>query len=237
MVAPLLIAWLMVPLVSWHASLCALAFVLVFSSTMERKSRLPYLLLSCTALLAALALAVIQLLWANGWHPLPSQQASFQHWLVVPEGENGISFLLQSFSKIAKHGRKFYADVPWALSIGWTVWAGIHFIKRRSLARQDATVLSLGVGSIIYCLVFSHAVRIHAYQQFYLLPFVAISSALVVSHLYGRLLDRGKRAAVALVVSLALATAISSACRLCRLYGKTDSYAVQATAAIVKQFY
>jgi len=235
--APMFFAWLIVPLVSWHATLCGLAFILTFSATMVAETRRLFLLVSCTALLGALAFAVIQLLWANNWHLFPSQQTSLQHWLVVPAGENRIAFLIQSFTKIAKHGRKFYADIPWALSVGWTVLAGIKLIKRQPLSRPDVTVLSLGIGSIIYCVVFSHAVRIHAYQQFYMLPFIAISSALVISHLYDRLLRYRKSTAIALVMILTVITAISSAYRLSRLYGKNGSYAVQASQAIEKQFY
>ena len=234
---PMSFAWFLLPLTSWHASFCGLAFILAYTTTLAPNSKRIFLLVSCAAFLSALTLVVIQLLWANNWHFHPSQQTSLQHWIVVPDGENRIAFWFDSFFKIEKHGRKFYGNIPWVLSIGWTLVVGTRLIKRQCPSHSEFTLLSLGIGSMIYCAIFSHAVRIHAYQLFYLLPFVAISSALVIADLYRRLLHYRKPVAIAFVTIMAITTTISSLYRLHRLYGKPDSYAVSASQAIKTQFY
>jgi len=233
----LFLAWLLVPIASWHAALSGLVFVLCFCFVVRRHNRKAFLLTSCSALVGSLLIVIVHLLWANQWQVLTSQHTSFFYWLTVPEGENRIAFWAQSLAHAAKHSRRFYADIPWLLSIAWMIWLGVLTIKRRRPRSTELTVLFMGAGSILYCTVFAPAVSSHAYQQFYLLPFIALSSALGLSELYGRVALRRKALAVLLVVLLSLATLRSASRRLYRLYREPGAYAVAASRAIETQFY
>jgi hypothetical protein len=233
----LFLAWFLVPFTSWHASLSALAFVLCFGATMRRDIRLPFLLVACSALVVSLVLVVLQLLWANDWQSLPSQHTSLSHWLAAPDGKGYLRFWVENIECGAKHGRRFYSNIPWLLSIGWVLWLGIRAIKRRPPVAIEYGVLFLGAGSLLYCVVFARAIRIHAYQQFYFIPFVALSSALVVSRLYNRVLRFGRSWAILLVVVLGVGTVGYSLKYLYRLYREPGDYAVKASRSIEQQCY
>ena len=230
-------AWLCVPFTSWHATLCGFAFVCIFATTMPPEQRRTFLWVSCSALLGALFLVFAQLLWANGWQLLPSQKVSTAHWLQAPKDTSWFSFQCDSLQMAAKHGRRFYADIPWALSLVWVAWTAIDAIRRRAPLQREIIVLALFTGPLLYCLLFARAVSIHAYQQFYFLPFVAVASALVVSRLYAGLQKRRKAVAVLLVVILAVLTVRSSLRRLRSVYREPAPYAVEATRSINAQFY
>ncbi len=233
---PISLAWMLTAFSSWHAALAALVFILCFSIVLTPKARHLFLPVSGTVLLGSLALVGGQLLWANHWQWLPSQETAVRHWL-GPEETSLPAFWLKNFTKIARHGCRFYAGIPWLLAFGWTLWAGIRLIRRQRLSDTDVFVLAMGLGSIIYCAVFSRAARIHAYQQFYSLPFIAIASALALSTLYDSLARWRKNAALSLVILLILSTALSALYSLSRLYLKANTYAVEAARAITTQFY
>jgi len=70
------------------------------------------------------------------------------------------------------------------LSIGWLlilVYEGVR--DRRFPGVQERNLLGLGLGSMIYYILFPRAVSFHAYQGFYLIPFVALTSSMALQRL------------------------------------------------------
>ncbi len=48
---------------------------------------------------------------------------------------------------------------------------------------QERNLLGLGLGSMVYFVLFPRAVSFHAYQGFYVIPFVALTSSLALHRL------------------------------------------------------
>jgi len=237
MLIPLFLSWFLVPLTSWHATLSAIVFIFCYGTMMRCDGRMAFLVVACSGLLTSLVLVLLQLLWANHWQSLSSQHVALSHWLAAPEGKRYVAFWMESILQGARQGRRFYGDIPWILSVAWVVWLGVRAVRRKQLEALEYSVLFLGVGSLLYCAVFARAIRIHAYQQFYFIPFVALSSAIVVSRLHGRLRRVGEAWAVLFVVALGIATLAYSVTRLQRLYREPGAYAVKASRDIEQQFY
>lgn len=230
--------WFLVPFASWHAALCGFAFVLIAPAFSERGQRNRFRLVSSGTLLTALALVVIQLLWAGNWQMLSSQQSSLQHWVAAPPGQNAVAAWGGNLLEAVRTGRRFYANTPWGLALGWACWLAMRALRRNGrISRTEMSVLSTGAGSLLYCLLFPRAVQTHAYQLFYFLPFVALSSALAISHLHDLLLRRRQAVAMLFTVIMAAIGILSSLKLLHRLYREPAPYAVKTSRDLAEQCY
>lgn len=231
-----LVSWLLVCFTSWHAALCALIFVILVSTTRESRGRRVYLPASCAVIFLGLLLVGLQILWANHWALHPSQSQSLTHWFSTSADKSWARDYFGNLGHAATHGRRFFAVIPWALCIVWITGVSARALRRDKVADPEILTVALGLGSLLYCICFARAVRIHAYQQFYLLPFVAVSSAWVVSEMHARFSQGGRVRAALFVLVLAVLTVGFSARRLSRIYGKPDAYAVKTTREITEQF-
>lgn len=230
--------WFLVPFASWHAALCGIAFVLIAPAFSEREQRNRFRLVSSGALLTALALVVIQLLWAGNWQMLSSQHSSLQHWVAAPPGQHAVAAWGGNLLEAIRTGRRFYANTPWVLAVGWACWLAVRALRRSGrISRTEMSVLSTGTGSLLYCLLFPRAVQTHAYQLFYFLPFVALSSALAMAQLHDLLQRRRQTVALLFTVIMATVGILSTFRLLHRLYREPAPYAVKTTRELAEQFY
>jgi len=231
-------AWFLVPFTSWHAALCGFAFVLIAPAFGERGQRNGSRLVSGGAILVALALVVLQLLWAGNWQILSSQQSSLQHWVTAQPGQSAASAWAGNLLEAVRTGRRFYANAPWVLAAGWSVWLAVRALRRNgNVSRTEMSVLAVGAGSLLYSLLFPRAVQTHAYQLFYFLPYVALSSALAISHLHDLLQPRHRSVAILLVTVAAIIGSLSTVRLLHRLYREPAPYAVKTSRDLAEQCY
>jgi hypothetical protein len=131
----------------------------------------------------------------------------------------------------------YFANVPFALFLAWC------FLRLRALARRPgelaeaARVLLAGCfGAGLWALLFVRQVALHAYGQFWFLPFEVLAVAeLAVDgwrHLAARPRLRAGLAAAALLGTLA-----STAATLHYRYTTPSSYATRTAAEIAATYY
>ena len=79
---------------------------------------------------------------------------------------------------------KRFAQFPALLSIGWLLTLANDSVRgRRWPGAQERNLLGLGLGSMTYFILFPRAVSFHAYQGFYVIPFVALTSSMALHRL------------------------------------------------------
>jgi hypothetical protein len=77
-----------------------------------------------------------------------------------------------------------YAQLPALLSIAWLLILVNDCVRgRRDPGVLERNLIGLGLGSILYYILFPRAVSFHAYQGFYVIPFVALTSSLALQRL------------------------------------------------------
>lgn len=172
-------AWTFAAFSSWHAVLCVLGWLAVQRDARQRRRVIAAVLW----VIVSAAAAVVHLLWAGGWVFLDSQLNSTGYWFA---GSDGAS-LADRFGFL-RHALSFtinrFAQVPALLSIAWLLAVAYERLRgRRSPDVLERNLLGLGLGSLVYALLFPRAVSFHAYQGFYLIPFVALTSSLALRRL------------------------------------------------------
>jgi hypothetical protein len=166
-------AWTLAAFSSWHAVLCIAGWLL--EQALEMRWRRAAAAFAVVA--GATTLVVVQLLWAGGWMIHPSQSASTRHWFAGSDGASlseRLGFITHTFSM----GLSRYGQIPAILSLTWVVFAISDRVRGKQDRRdQGRGLVGLAIGSVAYLLLFPRAVSRHAYQGFYLLPFVALTSS------------------------------------------------------------
>ena len=77
-----------------------------------------------------------------------------------------------------------FAHLPALLSIVWLLFLVNDGVRgRRWPGVQERNLIGLGLGSMMYFILFPRAVSFHAYQGFYVIPFVALTSSLALQRL------------------------------------------------------
>lgn len=217
---------------SWHAAFWIVGF-LVFTAAGGRAGTRRFAAVNGAAFLLALTLVGVHLWWAGQARPLTGQTESVRHWLSVPAGRSVPDYIVWSLIHAFKHGAKFFGLLPCLLSACWLVRVLVLQVGHRRPHPRERVLLGFWVGSFAYSLVFFAAVRVHPYQQFYLLPFVAITSGLLLWR-WTRFLSR--RAAAATVAAAVLVTIAASAGFLVYLYTQTYAPTIQRVADIQNQY-
>jgi hypothetical protein len=169
-------AWTFAAFASWHAALCVAGWLAVQAVAGPRRRALAAL----AWVAAAVALVVAQLFWA-GHGALPaSGSASARFWFAGSDGAS-IGDRLGYWNHALGIGIGRYGQLPALLSIGWVAALVVGRLRGRRPDGLEQDVVGLGLGSLVYYLLFPRAVSFHAYQAFYLLPFVALSSSLALA--------------------------------------------------------
>jgi hypothetical protein len=172
-------AWTLAIFASWHAVFCILGWLAMQWDVRPRRR----VLLALLWVVASTALVLVQLLWAGGWALLDSQSRAAGYWFARGDGASmtdRMGFLYHALGFAINR----FAQFPALLSIAWLLFlANDVFRGRRRPSVQERNLLGLGLGSMIYFFLFPRAVSFHAYQAFYVIPFVALTSSMALHRL------------------------------------------------------
>ncbi len=227
-----LACWMLALFASWHAAFCIVAWLLL---RWDREHRLR-MTVSLAFILLTAGLAGLHLFWASHWQGIPSQAESIGHWSFCGSGAS-LAASASALQHAVGIGIGRYAYLPAVLAILWIVFLVKDRVSgHQPLSVQDRGLLGLCAGSVVYAVVFPHAVGNHAYQGFYLIPFVALASSLAIKRLCrygtGRAFGTGRWMPLLL---LALTCTLGVGMTL-RMYAKVSPGAVKAAAAITGQY-
>jgi hypothetical protein len=228
-----IICWMLALFSSWHAAFCIVAWLLV---RWDRQRGLRYTL-ALLAVLLVEGIVILHLYWANGWQALPSQTGSLGHWSWFASGESIVG-ALSSLQHALGIGTGRYAYLPAVLAISW-LWLLLkdRVLGHQSLSIRQRSILGLSAGSVAYAVIFPHAVRNHAYQGFYLIPFVALASSVVISRWCARDHEgRGARFVRLLPPLLLVLTCVLGIATTLHMYRKPSKAAVKAAGDIQAQY-
>lgn len=228
-----LVCWMLALLASWHAAFCIVAWLLL---RWDREHRLR-MTVSLAFVLFTVGLAVLHLFWASHWQGIPSQAESIGHWSIYGAGAS-LAASAASVQHAVGIGIGRYAYVPAVLAMLWIVFLIKDRVSgRQPLSVQDRSLIGLCAGSVVYAILFPRAVGNHAYQGFYLIPFVALASSLAIKRLCrgdGTGTAHGARRVISLLL-LAL-TCILGGRLTMRMCAKVSPGAVKAAADINGQY-
>jgi hypothetical protein len=228
--------WVLAGFTSWTAFTLLLGFFLLSAGEAVAERR-PASAAAAWGLgvtgAAAFALVMLQLFWAARG-ATPGVFAAGEHWGVY---RLGWARALDAAARAFDFHRMYFANVPFALFLAWC------FLRLRALARRPgelaeaARVLLAGCfGAGLWALLFVRQVALHAYGQFWFLPFEVLAVAeLAVDgwrHLAARPRLRAGLAAAALLGTLA-----STAATLHYRYTTPSSYATRTAAEIAATYY
>jgi hypothetical protein len=185
---------------------------------------------------ATLALVCLHLLMAGGGS-LPGQERSVAAWLGAGGDGGFLNGYLHSLGTVLDFNRNYYGNVPALLAFGW----GLHRVtllarRRFPPVTEERFVAALGIGQILYMLIFIKAACVHAYHQLNLLPFEALASGIMLSAATRRVQERGWPFARAILPLSMSVMAVSSLVLLNYRYGKISGYAVNASEHLAKQY-
>jgi len=172
-------AWTLAAFSSWHAILCVLGWLVTQWDVKPRRRVYAALLW----VVVSTAIVLTHLFWAGGWVLLDSQSKAAGYWFARGDGvsmTDRLGFLNHALAFIINR----FAQLPALLSIGWLLLLAGECVRgRRSPGVQERNALGLGLGSMLYFILFPRAISFHAYQGFYLIPFVALTSSLALHRL------------------------------------------------------
>jgi hypothetical protein len=171
--------WAVAAFTSWHAVLCVIGWLVMQWDVKPRRWVVGAVLWVVAATLAVLT----HLLWAGGWVLLESQSRSAGYWFAGSDGAS-LAARLGYLNHALGIGINRFAQIPALLSIGWLlalVYETVRAGRRPDV--QQRNLIGLGLGSMVYYLLFPRAVSFHAYQGFYVIPFVALTSSVALHRL------------------------------------------------------
>jgi hypothetical protein len=158
------------------------------------------------------------------------------YWVTPEEGHNFIVSFLLSLFQTFRHGAEYCGVLPWLFSGGWFAWA-LFQRRSRKWSSAEVSLLAMFIGSLGYQLFLFRAAAVHPYQQFYLLPFVAVSSGVVMAGWIARLRSGNRTRLVPLVVVLCvLLTGASSTARLTKLYSVPYGHTLREVESIQREY-
>jgi hypothetical protein len=228
-----LAAWFLAVFASWHAAFCIVAWLLV---RWDRKRPLRTTL-SIMAVLLMVGLAGLHLLWANHGQRIPSQDQSLRHWMLGGDGAS-LATTFGCWRHAVGIGMGRYAYLPAILAIGWLALLVANQVRtRQALSVQERGLIGLSLGSAAYTLLFPRAVSNHAYQGFYLIPFVALASSLAIQRLCQRTgKDSRCLSERASCLGMLTFTCILGIVLTLNMYRRPSPGAIKAAAAIESQY-
>ncbi len=233
-----LFLWVLAGMTSWtsYVILAFLAVLLLFEGRRLDGRRgtaggLPVLLL-VTAFLTGVAV-LTHLLWAAEWQR-PSMLDSAGYWAASSLWNGG---LIGRLGKAFDLHRIYFANVPFLLFL---IWTGLRIgelrggLGRVSPARRF--LLAGSAGCFLWSIIFLRQITVHAYGQFWYLPFESIAVGDMTISLYRRLASR-PRTRLALAMIAVAGTLASSAWFLHYRYTTPGHYAIEASARNHAQYY
>lgn len=228
-----LVTWCLAIFASWHASICIVLWLIV---NWDHKHPLRATL-SLFSVILTFGLVCLHLFWANGIQSIPSQGHALKHWTLGGSGASLVDCVgfLQHAIGI---GIGRYAYLPACLAIAWIVIAIVDRVRRRqSPASQARRLVGLSLGSVVYAMLFPRAVNNHAYQGFYLIPFVALASSVTLQRFCGHPRGESQHNCKTLCgFTLLILTCLLGVLLSFKMYTKVSQGAVKATHDIERQY-
>lgn len=227
-------AWTLAIATSWTSTvlLAALAGLFLIESRRDGRpgSARAAAALGATALIAP-SLVALHLLWAGRWAP-PTFTAAAGHWGATSFSPAG---LLRTLAVVFDFHRIYFANVPFALFLAWLFVRARRLLRGGGAAESDRILLAGSVGATLWAIVFARQVSIHAYGQFWFLPFEALAVADLAAEAWGRLGSRRtlRGALAALAVT---GTLVSTAAQLRYRYTHPHDYAIRAARERIETY-
>lgn len=226
------ISWFLAIFSSWHA-IFVITGLIIHAVCFRREGTSRFAIMSLVCLVAASALVIIQIFWASNWQFLADQKRAMLHWLIPQHGK----FCFGCLFKGIKFTRDYFGFLPPIFTAFWLFGLLFRKIKSQTVSRMHLFVASLAIGTVLYSLIFSASMEPHPYQQFYLLPFIAISSAMFIADAYKRIALDNKELAIYFVAISILMTAILSLEHFSRVYSTISPYAIKISSECMQTFY
>lgn len=229
-----LIFWVLAGLTSWTAFVM-LFFIAALFMWERRSGHLPGRageVLLITGITTGI-LVVLHIFWAAGWHR-PGIFAAADHWGSHSVGPLG---LLGRLGKAIDFHRIYFANIPHLLFLIWVGWrlrelrAGLG-----ALTSEHRFILAGALGCLVWALLFLRQITVHAYGQFWYLPFEALAVGDIAVVLWQHCAAR-RRLRTALAVLAILGTLASTAAQLNRRYTSPSSYATRTAAEITARYH
>lgn len=227
--------WFLACLSSWAPAVILACLIALFVLESAREGR-PHALRAAAAfgatLIVAGALVSAQILWANAGRPLSILRAANQ-WGIH---SLGFQAAVRNLGIAIDFHRNYFANVPFLLFIVWLVVRLGDLARRKALPGPSRLLLAGSLGCAIWAVLFLQQVAVHAYGQFWYLPFECLAAADVALAGWERL--RARPRARAVIAALAIAgTVASSAVFLHYRYSRRHGYAVRAAEGFARDFY
>lgn len=210
-------SWFLAGFTAWHAIL-VIAGLTVHAVYFRRQGASRFAAMSLICLVVVPLLVLIHLLWANNWQFVPHQKKSLIFWMASQPNR---SYLVCLFDAFLYNGR-YTGPLPTLYAVFWLFILLYRKVKGQLVSKLDLLVPSLAIGTVFYNLIFFNAVGTHPYQQFYLLPFIAIASALFVTNTYDKIALRHRHLAIFFAAASTLMTIILSFLYLFVIYSHHD---------------
>ncbi len=225
--------WLLAGLTSWVAHAVALGFAALFAIEAGRErrpgsARGAWALALVSAGSAALVLAQVALLERPG----PTLFAAGSHWSIFGAGPAAAAAALgASFD----FHRIYFANVPFLLYLVW-IFVRVRGLSTRAAPEPVRVILAGTLGLGLYAIAYAPALAIHAYGQFWFLPFESLAAADLAMVAWGRL--RARPALRAALAAIALTgTVASSAVTLRYRHSRPHGYAVRTAREFEARYF
>ena len=224
------VAWALAVVSAWHATFIGVSLACYATWSTRRQDR-AYAAVALAAVLVTLGLVSAHLLWANHGAPLPSQRAALAYWIRGPRDVSSLGDMLSDLGRPLAHARRFF-NVPWFLAVAYWLRPLLPFTK----SAIDPFVAASCTGTVLYWMCFHHAVSVHAYQLFFLLPGVLLASGLLLDDIVTAVRKTRPRAAMAILLTAIALTVGCSVARLYKMYSTPHTYAVQTTQSLSQRY-
>jgi hypothetical protein len=196
----------------------------------EPASRGAVLLLAGTVVGATL-LVLGQLAWAAGGRLDPLFKAG-GHWgaaLLHPREA------LHQLGAVIDFHRRYFANLPFLLLLVWVAQRLARMRRGEALPFADRLLLGGIAGCTVWALVFLRQVALHAYGQFWFLPFEALAVADLSVGIGRRLAGRPQLRTALAALAIAI-TLISTVAVLHFRYTRVHGYAVRTAAWLANEY-
>ncbi len=226
--------WSVAVFSSWHAAICIAAWLGVRISPPAFRRRA---LISLLFVGLVVALVVLHIRWANHGEAVASQAGSLRHWLLAGGGAS-LTETMGFWRRALGTGMGRYAYLPALLALGWVLLQIVQAWKRKTAwSALDRDLAGMAAGTVIYALLFPRAVNNHAYQGFYLLPFVALSSGCMLHRFcHAAVKERWRGRMVVCAYVFLASTCLLGTVLSVRMYRKSSPGAMRAAADIAGQY-
>jgi hypothetical protein len=179
------------------------------------------------------ALVILHILWAGNWH-LPTMFAAADTWGIHSIGPAGV---VKRLAKAFDLHRIYFASVPLLL---YLVWIASRIKEARlglaAISPERRLLLAGSLGCLSWALLILRAISIHAYGQFWYLPFEALAVGDITVELWRQFARRPRLRAAFAVIAL-IGTLASTAALLHYRYSKPGDYAIRTAAEIAASRY